>query len=96
MSYYDVRISMDAQNQAWTTVIGSVNLMCELLKGVSYSTLYEEPFWINNSTTCACAKLMLNATNLPDGLSEYFHFYNHERSHDSLGKQTPARVYASG
>lgn len=29
-------------------------------------------------------------------LSEYFHFYNHERSHDSLGNQTPARVYDSG
>ena len=33
---------------------------------------------------------------LHDGLSKYFHFYNHERSHDSLGKQTPALVYASG
>ena len=33
---------------------------------------------------------------LHDGLSKYFHFYNHERSHDSLGKQTPARVYTSG
>jgi putative transposase len=33
---------------------------------------------------------------LHHGLSEYFHFYNHERPHNSLGKQTPARVYASG
>ncbi len=33
---------------------------------------------------------------LHHGLSKYFQFYNHERSHDSLGKQTPAYVYASG
>jgi putative transposase len=27
------------------------------------------------------------------GLSRYLHFYNHERRHSSLGKQTPASVY---
>lgn len=32
---------------------------------------------------------------LHHGLSEYFHFYNHERPHNSLGKQTPALVHAS-
>ncbi len=30
------------------------------------------------------------------GLSEYFIFYNDERSHQSLSNQTPNRVYESG
>jgi putative transposase len=29
------------------------------------------------------------------GLTRYFHFYNHERQHRSLGKRTPAACYAS-
>ena len=33
---------------------------------------------------------------LHEGLSAYFRFCNHEPSHDSLGKLTPACLYASG
>lgn len=31
--------------------------------------------------------------DLEAGLNTYFHFYNHERRHQSLGYQTPASVY---
>jgi putative transposase len=31
--------------------------------------------------------------NLAAGLSAYFHFYNHERLHQSLGYRTPASVH---
>ena len=27
------------------------------------------------------------------GLKRYFRFYNHERPHQSLGKQTPGSIY---
>jgi putative transposase len=30
---------------------------------------------------------------LEAGLHDYFHFYNHERLHQSLGYQTPAEVH---
>ena len=30
---------------------------------------------------------------LEAGLHDYFHFYNHERPHQSLGYQTPAEVH---
>lgn len=33
---------------------------------------------------------------LEAGLRRYFHFYNHERPHQSLGYQTPAAVYFEG
>ena len=31
--------------------------------------------------------------NLRQGLKQYFHFYNHERPHQSLGDLTPAETY---
>lgn len=33
---------------------------------------------------------------LYDGLAVYFEYYNHERRHSSLGKQTPAQCYEQG
>lgn len=34
--------------------------------------------------------------SLQQGLTEYFHFYNYERKHQSLGYQTPADWYERG
>jgi putative transposase len=34
-----------------------------------------------------------NVSEVIAGLKQYFRFYNHERPHQSLGKQTPASVY---
>lgn len=31
--------------------------------------------------------------DLEPGLHDYFHFYNHERPHQSLGYRTPAEVH---
>lgn len=63
--YYDVRTGMDNKN--WTPVVGSVNLMCALLKDINYSKLYDAPFWINGDNTCAVEMLKSNAQNLhPD------------------------------
>jgi putative transposase len=34
-----------------------------------------------------------SVAELRTGLTRYFHFYNHERPHQSLSYQTPAAVY---
>ncbi len=34
--------------------------------------------------------------SLHQGLTEYFHFYNHERKHQSLDYQTPAVWHEGG
>lgn len=73
MAYYSVLSGMD--DKALTPIVRSVNLMCALLDGVTYGTLYEEPFWSPSTDSgepgdpnCALERIYKNANNLHDDL----------------------------
>lgn len=71
MSYYNILNSMRVGvKEKHTPITRSVNLMCAILDGVTYSKLYEEPFWrpgpqgTTGDPDCALEKMHHNATNL--------------------------------
>lgn len=65
-------------------------------RGRAMDNIFIERLWRTVKYEDIYLREYVDGRGLHHGLSTYFHFYNHERPHDSLGRQTPARVYASG
>jgi putative transposase len=65
-------------------------------RGRALDNIFVERLWRNVKHEDVYLKGYANMADLMVGLAQYFAFYNAERPHQSLGYQTPARVYRSG
>ncbi len=64
-------------------------------RGRALDNVFIERLWRSVKYEDIYLRNYAGGRDLYDGLSRYFHFYNHERRHSSFDKQTPASVYKS-
>jgi len=62
-------------------------------RGRAYDNIFIERLWRSAKYEEVYLRDYATATEAADGLNRYFAFYNYARPHQSLGWQTPARVY---
>ena len=62
-------------------------------KGRALDNIFIERFWRTIKYEHLYLRAYSDGHSLHQGLTEYFHFYNHDRKHQSLGYQTPAVWY---
>jgi putative transposase len=62
-------------------------------KGRALDNIFIERFWRTIKYEHLYLRAYADGRSLHQGLTEYFHFYNQERKHQSLGYQTPALWY---
>ena len=65
-------------------------------RGRYWDNIFVERLWRTVKYEDIYLKGYTTAQELRTGLSDYFHFYNHKRFHQSLNNLTPAGVYQSG
>ena len=63
--------------------------------GRAYDNIMIERLWRSVKYEDIYLKDYENPREVNGGLRDYFAYYNHQRRHSSLGKQTPARAYGS-
>lgn len=63
-------------------------------KGRWVDNVFVERLWRSVKYECVYLYEWASVMALRDSLNEYFHRYNHERPHQSLGKLTPYMVYS--
>jgi len=63
-------------------------------KGRWVDNVFVERLWRSVKYECVYLYEWHSAMALREALRQYFHFYNHERPHQSLGKLTPYGVYS--
>ena len=62
-------------------------------RGRAFDNIFNERFWRTIKYEHVYLYLHETVPDLYAGFSDYIHFYNHERLHQSLGYCTPAEVY---
>ena len=62
-------------------------------KGRAYDNIFTERLWRSVKYEEVYLKNYQSPLEAYESLKKYFHFYNHERTHQSLDYQTPAEVY---
>jgi putative transposase len=62
-------------------------------RGRCMDNIFTERLWRTVKYENVYLKSYQNLQEAREGLTEYFHFYNHERMHSSLNDATPAEVY---
>lgn len=62
-------------------------------RGRAFDNIFNERLWRTVKYEHVYLYLYETVPDLYAGFSDYFHFYNHERLHQSLGYCTPAEVY---
>lgn len=62
-------------------------------RGRALDNIFVERLWRSVKYEDVYLKGYVNMPELQKGLAKYFHFYNTERPHQSLGNWTPAKVY---
>ena len=62
-------------------------------KGRALDNIFVERFWRTLKYEHVYLRGYVDGLSLWKGLDKYFHFYNYERKHQSLGYQTPAQWY---
>lgn len=62
-------------------------------KGRALDNIFIERFWRTIKYEHLYLRAYPDGHSLHQGLTDYFHFYNHERKHQSLGYQPPVRWY---
>lgn len=65
-------------------------------KGRALDNIFIERFWRTIKYEHLYLRAYTDGHSLQRGLTEYFHFYNYDRKHQSLGYQTPATWYGRG
>lgn len=64
-------------------------------RGLALDNIFLERLWRSVKHEDVYLKGYANMADLTIGLAQYFAFYNEERPHQSLGYQTPGKVYRS-
>lgn len=59
-------------------------------KGRAIDNIFIERLWRSLKYECIYLHVFEDGVQLYEGIKKYFHFYNHERSHQSLDYNTPA------
>ena len=78
----------------FTEVLHSGNISISMDgKGRALDNVFIERLWWTVKYEDIYAKDYLDGKSLFDGLTTYFRYYNEERKHSKLDKQTPAQVY---
>lgn len=62
-------------------------------KGRAIDNIFIERLWKSVKYECVYLKAFEDGVQLYNGLNEYFSFYNHKRSHQSLDYLKPAQLY---
>lgn len=62
-------------------------------KGRCIDNIFIERLWKSVKYECVYLHAYEDGVQLYEGLKNYFHFYNHERMHQSLDYKTPASLY---
>lgn len=62
-------------------------------KGRAYDNIFTERLWRSVKYEEVYLKNYQSPLEAYESLKKYFHFYNHERPHQSLDYQTPAEIY---
>lgn len=62
-------------------------------RGRALDNVFIERLWRSVKYECLYLHGFDTVAELRQGLIDYFHFYNYERFHQSLGNRTPAEVY---
>lgn len=62
-------------------------------KGRAIDNIFIERLWKSVKYECVYLNAFEDGVELYQGLEKYFHFYNHERMHQSLKYETPAMHY---
>ncbi len=62
-------------------------------KGRAIDNIFIERLWKSVKYECVYLRAFEDGVELYNGLKEYFHFYNHERFHQSLDYSKPADLY---
>jgi len=62
-------------------------------KDRAIDNIFIERLWKSVKYECVYLHAYEDGVQLYKGLKNYFHFYNHERIHQSLGYKTPASLY---
>lgn len=62
-------------------------------KGRAIDNIFIERLWKSVKYECVYLHAFEDGVQLYEGLQKYFHFYNHERFHQSLNYKTPASFY---
>ena len=62
-------------------------------KGRAFDNIFIERLWRSLKYEDIYLKDYQNLPELKEGLKNYFHFYNNQRGHQSLGYKTPLEIY---
>lgn len=65
-------------------------------KGRALDNIFVERFWRTLKYEDVYLRRYQTGRELRAGLTKYFHYYNHQRPHQSLGYLTPAKVLVEG
>ncbi len=82
---------------SWLKVLQINNIQISMDgQGRCFDNIFVERLWRTVKYEEVYLKEYLDVWEAEKGLGNYFHFYNHERPHQSLGYQTPFEVYQAG
>jgi putative transposase len=79
-------------SEAWITACEGIQISMDG-KGRAIDNIFIERLWRSVKYECVYLYAFEDGVQLYNGLQQYFHFYNHERIHQSLEYQVPACLY---
>lgn len=84
-------------SNAFTGVLLSKNITISMDgRGRALDNVFIERLWWSVKYEKVYPQSYANGHELYQGLESYFNYYNHERQHSALDKQTPAEVFMEG